>query len=226
MNLDSFTGSGSTASRRKFWDQVREAVLALQKLEGRNISIDVHEGQGSIINALSRTGGGCPILTNVTFDSVVFDGICRIRFSTPNGSYHVDDVSFNEERAISAFGPVEGVECANSQDDSPGDYQLSDYADGTTDCSGSPTTVTDSTIVIVFRVSGLWRVIALSNMSNGVTAVMFYGGPQSSVSDPFTNLCVGTATNALTLPDPTIWALVGIGSPLTGVASGGTATLA
>ncbi len=61
MNLDKFTGSGSTPSRRAFWDTVAQVVIASKKVEGDNVSIDEHQGQGSIINVSGegqRGGGG------------------------------------------------------------------------------------------------------------------------------------------------------------------------
>ncbi len=64
MNLESFTGPGSTPSRRRFWDKITAAVIASQKVAGRNISVSEHQGQGTIINALrlrssSDTGACC-----------------------------------------------------------------------------------------------------------------------------------------------------------------------
>ncbi len=55
MNLESFTGEGSTPSRRRFWDQVTDAVLASQKVAGRNVSVDEHPGKGTVINVPQRT---------------------------------------------------------------------------------------------------------------------------------------------------------------------------
>jgi hypothetical protein len=50
MNLDRFSGAGSTPSRRRFWDKVQEAVMASRKVEGRHVTIDEHPGAGSVIN--------------------------------------------------------------------------------------------------------------------------------------------------------------------------------
>ncbi len=55
MNLDKFTGAGSTPSRRAFWDKVTDAVLSSQKREGRNASIQEHQGQGTVINFPDQT---------------------------------------------------------------------------------------------------------------------------------------------------------------------------
>ncbi len=45
-----FTGPGSTASRRRFWDQVTDAIESSRKLAGRNVTIDEHPGKGTVIN--------------------------------------------------------------------------------------------------------------------------------------------------------------------------------
>ncbi len=55
MNLDKFTGPGSTPSRRRFWDKVTEAVIASQKIAGRNVSVDEHQGYGTLINVPNPT---------------------------------------------------------------------------------------------------------------------------------------------------------------------------
>ncbi len=50
MNLDSFTGPGSTPSRRRFWDKVTQAVNASQKIAGSNVTCDEYQGYGTLIN--------------------------------------------------------------------------------------------------------------------------------------------------------------------------------
>ncbi len=56
MNLDSFTGAGSTPSRRRFWDKVTQAVIASQKVSGRFVTVDEHPGKGSVINVDRKIG--------------------------------------------------------------------------------------------------------------------------------------------------------------------------
>ncbi len=58
MNLDSFTGPGSTPSRRRFWDKITEAVIASQKIAGKNVTVSEHPGYGTIINVDRGEGGG------------------------------------------------------------------------------------------------------------------------------------------------------------------------
>ncbi len=50
MNLESFSGPGSTPSRRRFWDKITAAVIASQKLAGKNVSVAEHQGKGTLIN--------------------------------------------------------------------------------------------------------------------------------------------------------------------------------
>ncbi len=58
MNLESFTGPGSTPSRRRFWDKVTQAVLDSQKRAGDNVSVDEHQGAGTVINVDRKAGAG------------------------------------------------------------------------------------------------------------------------------------------------------------------------
>ncbi len=58
MNLEPFTGPGSTPSRRRFWDKVAAAVNASQKVAGRSVTCDEHPGKGTIINVDDASGRG------------------------------------------------------------------------------------------------------------------------------------------------------------------------
>ncbi len=80
MNLDKFKGSGSTPSRRAFWDKVAESVLALQKREGSNASVDEHQGQGTVINFPDQGSveEGCSCCTTADTVTVEFSGISSI----------------------------------------------------------------------------------------------------------------------------------------------------
>ncbi len=48
--MKSFTGPGSTPSRRRFWDQVTAAVNASRKIAGRHVTVSEHEGKGTLVN--------------------------------------------------------------------------------------------------------------------------------------------------------------------------------
>ncbi len=77
MNLESFTGPGSTPSRRRFWDKVTQALNASQKVEGRNVSVDEHQGMGTLINVTrgrSTAAGVCPDPDAPTVD-ITFSGL-------------------------------------------------------------------------------------------------------------------------------------------------------
>jgi len=55
MKLDPFDGPGSTPLRRSFWNQARQSVLELQKVAGRNVTVDEHPGKGTVINVNDRS---------------------------------------------------------------------------------------------------------------------------------------------------------------------------
>ncbi len=81
VNLSSFKGAGSTRIRREFWKDVRDAVIAAQKLAGHNISVSEFPGKGTIINAARKrtasTGACC-----------AEDGTCTITTSAAcTGTY-------------------------------------------------------------------------------------------------------------------------------------------
>lgn len=63
MKLEPIPKDGTTLTRKAFWDKVAEVVNASQKKRGKNISVDVHDGYGSVINvpsSRSGSGGGVP----------------------------------------------------------------------------------------------------------------------------------------------------------------------
>lgn len=57
MNLDPFTGAGSTPARRRLWDQVVASVNASQKLAGRNVTVIEAQGMGTLTNVVRERGG-------------------------------------------------------------------------------------------------------------------------------------------------------------------------
>lgn len=61
MNLDKIPKSGTTISRKRFWDKARDIVLSLQKKAGRNVSVDERQGFGTVINVIREQGtsGSC-----------------------------------------------------------------------------------------------------------------------------------------------------------------------
>lgn len=92
MRLDKFIGPGSTTPRRKFWDTVVSAVLAAEKKEGKNVSVDVHDGFGSMISVnpqrSGKTGACC------------IDGECSITTRSDcndsGGNYLGDDTTCDD----------------------------------------------------------------------------------------------------------------------------------
>lgn len=50
MALQPFKGIGSTKERRKFWDELYQAVLSLRKLAGRNATVSEHPTEGTVVD--------------------------------------------------------------------------------------------------------------------------------------------------------------------------------
>ncbi len=69
MNLESFTGEGSTPSRRAFWNKVTQAVVASQKTAAKNVSVAEHQGMGTVVN-VDRNQGGCDCGGCVCIDEI------------------------------------------------------------------------------------------------------------------------------------------------------------
>ncbi len=80
MNIEKFTGPGSTPARRQFWDSVSDAVELLRKAEGTNVSVAEHDGLGTVINFPDNLGqeqiGSCCIGVGFYYGSC-FDGYTR-----------------------------------------------------------------------------------------------------------------------------------------------------
>ena len=103
MKLEAIPKDGTTLTRKAFWDKVAEAVNASQKRPGKNISVDVHDGYGSVINVNpQRQGSGSPpppsiCATNETL-CVTFSGIqvdCGCFQASPGVWLNITDIDVN-----------------------------------------------------------------------------------------------------------------------------------
>ncbi len=146
MNLAPFTGPGSTPSRRRFWDQVTQAVIASQKVAGRHVSVDEHLGKGTVINVAdnrrSAQPAGCPpegAEITVTLSDVVIDCGCITAFAT---SFQIISAVVNGTYVLTG-GPSEWSGAG-------GAIHFKNWA-GNEDCSGDPTSegTTDATVLLV-----------------------------------------------------------------------------
>ncbi len=93
MNLKPFTGPGSTPSRRRFWDQVTQSVIASRKVAGRHVTVDEHIGKGTVIN-VDDTSSRRPPPIGPT-GACCIDGECSILSAddcaTAGGIYQGDE---------------------------------------------------------------------------------------------------------------------------------------
>lgn len=60
MKVDPIEKEGTTITRKSFWDDMAGIVGSLEKKEGRNVSVNVHHGYGTIVNVTRERGGPTP----------------------------------------------------------------------------------------------------------------------------------------------------------------------
>src|SRR6266446_6843077 len=88
--------SGSTDSRRTFWNKAIASVMAAQKTAGRHVTVSEHKGMGTFINVADtsarRAGGGavCPSPVTIQFSGIQFDCGCA-KFTPFGASFIVED---------------------------------------------------------------------------------------------------------------------------------------
>ncbi len=230
--MKSFTGPGSTPSRRRFWDQVTETVNASRKIGGRHVTVSEHEGKGTLINVADTSarraggGGGCPTTLLIEFNGVTF---CAC---TPNeagtASFTLVDSAVNPFNGFHSIGfnlgPVAGctADCAWPIGGSTNIYNVDATIFSTApDCSGSSSTSTFSVgAITVVLVSGIYHLVAY-----GPFDCMLFYGTSSDLLTPFANtvMCDPIFT---TWDNPAIRCLnLGATRDLNVAASGGTATI-
>jgi len=77
MQLKKFSGGGSTPARRRFWDDLRDAIQSASKLSGHNIAVSEQYGSGTVVEAQIRTG-----TTYGVTGACCIDGSCSLRTRT------------------------------------------------------------------------------------------------------------------------------------------------
>ncbi len=186
VNLDSFTGEGSTPSRRRFWDKVTAAVIASQKVEGKNVSVSEHQGMGTLINVTRGRSGfvGCP--NTVTFSGLEFCCIANNCEFPPAGS-----TKYFEPPTINgvtiplsdiSFPPDCPIFCQADAPDSPA-LGITTYSDQ--DCSAG---ASDDTIPFltasVLKKDGVWHIA----LTDGGFGTFFFYATTTDISGPVANI--------------------------------------
>ncbi len=215
MNLDKFTGSGSTPSRRRFWDKVTDAVLSSQKLEGRNVSVQERQGQGTVINFTDQTpssSGGCPPISvdviTVTFSSVDAISCGCVDFTFRNGypsSQFNDIANINLSYDLTNFGPFPPVLYGwiGCNDLALIDWELDNT---TTDCEAldpqSPTEMCplawcDETGFNLMMTDGAQILFLATGITGSLASIPNTLSCGDGVIDPFGTLLVATGTGGI-----------------------------
>ncbi len=214
MNLETFTGPGSTPSRRRFWDKVTQAVIASQKIAGRFVTVDEHLGKGTVINVADTSArrrppsGGCPdpmCPRTVAVDSIVMDCGC-IDLSLIGSSGSVEFSAFSNAGSPYTTGGSEPC-IANPS------VSCHVKVWSSSDCSGSPAESDSTQVLIVSCFNDKIEVMILGSDITTELLVSFYND----------NVTLGVAASNLATCGSVITG-TSLGNVL-GVAHGGTVTV-
>ncbi len=198
MNLESFTGEGSTPSRRRFWDKVTAAVIASQKVAGKNVSVSEHHAMGTLVNVAHGQPTGCP--TSITFNGVEFCCACvddtgsRVEFFEDPDLGVINDVPFSPFTQNNVCDPFICIN--NSSLSLPFRLSLVDFI--------CPTGIEDPGVlpftISARLVSGIWHVGVGITDSSGLVVFYGFGSNPSSITNSLTDctLTQSTFDNALT----------------------------
>ncbi len=134
MNLDKFTGSGSTPSRRRFWDKVQKVVMASRKTQGRNASVDEREEQGTTINFPDQTPS-IEVVGACCYDDGTCDDITEADCDEAMGNWQGPDTTCDDEGVCVGACCIDGV-CY--PDMTKGDCETAggNFLDFGSDCEG------------------------------------------------------------------------------------------
>ena len=147
--IEKFSGPGSTPSRRRFWDNVADAVASCRKLPGKNVSVTEYDS-GSLINVNPQRqgqGASCPpddASITVTFSGIVIDCGCR-----EGAGIIATDISVNGSFVIPS------VSAGQWQGDG-GSVTFVAYEN--TDCTGDTTTTTQTGLILAICTGGSWQI--------------------------------------------------------------------
>lgn len=209
MNLKPFTGPGSTPSRRRFWDQVTNAVIASRKVAGRNVSVDEHPGKGSVINIADTSSSRHPIGPGggTGTGACCFDDFCDIETKATceanGGSYQGNGTVCDPNPCCSMFvGCTTGLYYQTRTTTQAWSITNPSASCGDCSSSGSITTVesyNENCVLLTVTCSG-----SASADCGGVTPTCSWNlvgsdcvlEPTSDCPEPFTlwQLCTGTGT--------------------------------
>ncbi len=197
MNLESFSGEGSTPSRRRFWDKVTQAVIASQKIAGKNVTCDEHQGTGTVVNVADnrRPTGACQItFSGITLCTGCIDGLDLgfgqsinnlTETNSVNDTYPLsDDIICSSVPALRGGGAINRL----------------NYDRWTTSpsCSGPPDGNVDTPVSIFVRcVAGVWSVWMLDN-----SALVLFAATGITDISSIPNSITGSGDCGSTKPDP------------------------
>ncbi len=179
MNLKPFTGPGSTPSRRRFWDKVTQAVIASQKVAGRHVTVDEHQGMGTVINVAdtsARRGGGTPSTDLcVTFSGITSPCGCVVSIGRGRKIYHLEGLNGTYQVPLTSPNSwylfiADGSSCWN----------VERWLD---DCTGEPIDTISGTVEVFVDFDGTDYLIRLRTTDDAASSAFYGSGPGPTITD-------------------------------------------
>ncbi len=137
MKLEPFTGPGSTPSRRRFWDKVTQVVIASQKVAGDNVSVDEHQGAGTIINVPFPERGRAPApIGACCYDDGTCDDLTEADCNDAGGNWQGSDTPCSEGLCVGVCCEESGCVDGSTPDSCAADGGT--WVDFQTTCADDP----------------------------------------------------------------------------------------
>jgi hypothetical protein len=108
MFITPFTGRGSTPNRRKFWRDITRAANTIQKLAGKNVTVEEQRNKGTVISipqdARSRGGSVTPPATGACCIGETCSIRTRASCEAAGGSYQGDGTTCTPNPCVNCDG--------------------------------------------------------------------------------------------------------------------------
>ncbi len=223
-----FSGAGSTPSRRRFWDEVTQAVNASRKIAGRHVTVSEHEGKGTLINVAdtsARRAVGpvviCPDGVILSFSGVIFDCGCTFGSEAETTSLIVTEGTVNSDTVTMTKG-VEAnclaMPCVWHTESFTMTTDLALFPDSS-DCSTTESDTTSNVFGILVFDGSLYHLFFYS--VTGLSA--FFYGTTDDLTVPIDNT-LSCSGSFIEFDNPAITCLFGAPTSLTVVGHDGIAS--